>query len=387
MKRISTISRPVEIGLRFIGMWPDSAYATLCWVIYMTTMVIVQYYQYAYVFVHFDLNDISLLMDCLGLTLAYTLAFFKLLALWWNRRKFYFILAAMDRDGKECGVNDSYASTMISVADLSRRCSSVMISINALAAFFLSIGEHMLQSLNDANRVDNNSRVLPIKMEFPFDVSKSPIFECFLIGQFLYELLLASIVGMVNALLVSLILHVSGQIDIMRQVISEISTSKYDPNTSLIVIKSLICKHQKIITLSENIENLFSYIALMQLLWNTLVICCTGFVIIISIGTDEGATTSIKSVSFYIAITLEVFILCFAGEFLSAKSKSISDAVYNSLWYNMPPSDSRILLFVILRSQKRLTITAGKVIDLTLEGFTSIMKASASYVSVLNAMY
>lgn len=86
MKRTSTISRPVEIGLRFIGMWPDSAYATLCWLMYMVTMVIVQYYQYAYVFAHFDLNNIPLLMDCLGLTLAYTLAFFKLLALWWNRR-------------------------------------------------------------------------------------------------------------------------------------------------------------------------------------------------------------------------------------------------------------------------------------------------------------
>lgn len=111
----------------------------------------------------------------------------------------------MDRDGRECDINDSYASMMINVADVSRRCSSVMISINALAAFFLSIGEHLLHSLNDVNRVDNNSRELPIKMEFPFDVSESPIFECFLIGQFLYELLLASIVGMVNALLVSLV--------------------------------------------------------------------------------------------------------------------------------------------------------------------------------------
>lgn len=82
----------------------------------------------------------------------------------------------------------------------------------------------------------------------------------------------------------------------------------------------------------------------MQLLWNTLVICCTGFVIVIvsngcaavvprlrretflfigillqTIGNNDSGTTSIKSVSFYIAITLEVFILCFAGEFLSAK--------------------------------------------------------------------
>jgi hypothetical protein len=86
MKRMSTISHPVEIVFRFIGMWPDSAYSTCCWLIYMTTMVIVQYFQYAYVLAHFDLSDIPLLMDCLGLTLAYTLAFVKLFVLWWKRR-------------------------------------------------------------------------------------------------------------------------------------------------------------------------------------------------------------------------------------------------------------------------------------------------------------
>jgi len=31
---------------------------------------------------------------------------------------------------------------------------------------------------------------------------------------------------------------------------------------------------------------------------------------------------------------------------------------------------------VILRSQKRLTITAGKVVDLTLEGFTSVRRCA-----------
>jgi len=111
----------------------------------------------------------------------------------------------MDQDWKECVINNSYESTMMSMADLSHRCTNAMISINALAAFFLSIGEHLLQSMGDLNGSDNNSRELPIKMEFPFDVSESPIFECFLYGQFFYELLLASIVGMMNALLVSLV--------------------------------------------------------------------------------------------------------------------------------------------------------------------------------------
>lgn len=111
----------------------------------------------------------------------------------------------MDQDWKECIINDTYKTAMMSVADLSHRCSSVMITINAFAAFFLSIGEHLLQSMDKPRGIDNNSRELPIKMEFPFDVSESPIFECFLVGQFFYELVLASIVGMMNALLVSLV--------------------------------------------------------------------------------------------------------------------------------------------------------------------------------------
>ncbi|XP_014486965.1 PREDICTED: odorant receptor 22c-like, partial [Dinoponera quadriceps] len=167
------------------------------------------------------------------------------------------------------------------------------------------------------------------------------------------------------------VLHVSGQIDIMRQDLVEFSSSKSDPTKFFMIIKGLIHKHQRIIILSENIENLFSLIALMQILLNTIVICCTGFVIIITIDNDVGVAGLIKSVSYYLMITLEAFVFCFTGEFLSTKSKSIGDALYELLWYNMSPSDSRILLFMILRSQKRLTITAGKVIDLTLEGFTS----------------
>lgn len=86
MSRAPTVSRLVEIGLRFIGMWPDSAYPDLYWSVYMTAIAILQYHQYSYVIAHFNLNDLSLLMDGLGLALANTLAFLKLLTLRWNRR-------------------------------------------------------------------------------------------------------------------------------------------------------------------------------------------------------------------------------------------------------------------------------------------------------------
>ncbi|XP_018301825.1 putative odorant receptor 92a [Mycetomoellerius zeteki] len=149
----------------------------------------------------------------------------------------------------------------------------------------------------------------------------------------------------------------------------------------------LIEKHKRIISFSDNMERLFSFIALMQVVWNTLVICCLGFAFIMSIHNKTGVFALMKAVFAYLAITLEAFIICFAGEYLSYKGKSIGSATYGMTWYDMPSSHSKIIVFIIMRSQKRLAITAGKMMDMSFETFTIIMKASASYVSVLIAMY
>jgi hypothetical protein len=81
----STISPSLRIGLGLIGMWPGSSHATILWFFYMATLVVLQYFQYSYVYAHLDLNDPKL-MDGLSVTLDYTLTFLKLLSLWLNRR-------------------------------------------------------------------------------------------------------------------------------------------------------------------------------------------------------------------------------------------------------------------------------------------------------------
>ncbi|XP_011862396.1 PREDICTED: odorant receptor 22c-like isoform X2 [Vollenhovia emeryi] len=368
MKRATTISFPVEIGLRLTGMWPDSAYPNVYWSMYMTMIVILQYYQYSYIVAHFSMSNLTTLAECLGLTLTNTLALIKLFFLRWNRRIFHNILAAMDEDWNDCVVNDS-CSTMTSIAAKTRRYSIGFIGINNLAAFFLTVVAYMVHTMNNAD--SEASRELPVKMEFPVAVLKSPLFECILGIQIFYELSTSAIAGMVNALLATLILHVSGQIDIMRQAITKVYSDEF--GTSLTVIDDVIRRHRKIITLSNDIETLFSAIALIQLLWNTLTICFTGFMMILALSSKKGIIILAKPFFLYFAKTVEVFVFCYAGEFLSSKSKSINDAVYESVWYNMEPSDSRILLFIMMRSQKRLTITAGKTFDLTLEGFMSHM--------------
>ncbi|XP_039310432.1 odorant receptor 82a isoform X2 [Solenopsis invicta] len=348
--RATSISTSVEIGLRFVGIWPGLPYGTITWSAYMTSLVFALYFQYVYIFGHFDVYNISNLMDALSITLSYSLGFLKLASLWSNRRIFYDILLAMEEDWSNVDIYDKRVSCiMASNANLSRRCSNVLISINATAALSYSMTS-LLRSADFQEDLNVSSRELPIKMEFPFEVDASPLFELLAVGQVLHVVSIAALVAMMNCLIITLVLHVSGQIDILRRELLTMCDNGTSQCDSIVAsVKLLIIRHQRIITLSDNIEELYSDIALMQFLSNTIVICCIGFTII--------------------------------------GSKSIGDAVYGALWYNMTPAECRILSFVILRSQKRLTITAGNIMDLTLEGFTSVMKASASYMSVLHAMY
>ncbi|XP_072750311.1 odorant receptor 22c-like [Anoplolepis gracilipes] len=377
---MSTISPLLKIGLRVIGMWPGSSYGTFCWLFYMMTLVMMQYFQYSYVYAH--LNNLTKLMDGLGLTLDYTLLILKLITLWFNRRIFEDILVTMDDDWKN-RATDLHESVMMDKANLAHRCSNAMISVNVVATVLYFIDSHVRRRKISK---DGQYREFPIQVQLPFEIHETLIFEFIVLGLFFHVLETATVIAILNSLILTLVLHVSGQIDIICQELKKISSTF---KSKVFSTKPLVERHQKIISLSNNIKNYFSFIALLQFVWNSFVICSLGFMVVISLDMNMESKSGvfIQFVMPYLAVTTEAFVFCFAGEYLSTKSRSIGDAAYEAVWYDLSTSECRILLFLILRSQKRLTITAGKIMDLTLESFTTVMKASASYISVLHAMY
>ncbi|XP_011065057.1 PREDICTED: odorant receptor 67c-like [Acromyrmex echinatior] len=223
-------------------------------------------------------------------------------------------------------------------------------------------------------------------MDLPFDANQRFVYESVIIAQFFFSLLCADANCLLNALLINLILHIGGQIDILRENLKEIFP-KNGKNLNYFETKEAIREHQKIITFSKYIEDLYSYIAMILFVSDSLIICCLGFTIVASIGRPDASESIIRNFLFYVVINMEAFIFCFAGEYLSVKSKSIGDAAYASFWYESDSRNSRIILSLIMRSQNQLSITIGKIMNLSLGQFTTIVKASASYISVLLAMY
>ncbi|XP_071568909.1 odorant receptor 22c-like [Temnothorax nylanderi] len=383
----STVSPTLIIGLRFFGLWPGVSYSVIYWLSFMSSILVIQYFQYLYIFNHLKISELSNLVDCLIVNLYYSLTFLKLVILWIHRRVFHTILAHIENDWRECISVDQHLHIMTIKANISHTFSNGLLSFNAITGILYFLGDYVIRFIFLTENYNVTLRQLPMKIQLPFETQQSPMFEFLVVSLFLHAMLQIWSMATLNGLIFTLVHHVSGQVDIICEEFRNISRTTLQYGSSLFSFGILVERHNRILSLSENIEKLFSFVALMQVVWSTLVICCLGFIIVISIHNETGVFALVKTIFGYFAIIMEVFFICFAGEYLGFKGNLIARATYETPWYNMPSNQSKIIIFILLRSQKRLAITAGKMMDMSFETFTSIMKASVSFISVLNAMY
>ncbi|XP_014480032.1 PREDICTED: odorant receptor 4-like [Dinoponera quadriceps] len=288
-------------------------------------------------------------------------------------------------DWDDCAKSDIGLRETESKAKISDRIMNSIVMLHTMTIIAYCAGT-VLKNV----KVTDSTAELPYvdKLDIPFNVNTQLVYRSILFVEFLVVIMSGWAAGVTNALLLSLTLHAAGQMDILRnwltQLVSRANESKHE--STVIMLKQIVEKHQKIINFSESIENLYTQIAFLQFASNMIMICSLGFVIVTAIGSPDATEHIVRSLLFYTITNLEAFIFCYAGEYLSNKSKLIGIAAYNTMWYDLAPRDGQVLLFVILRSQKQLTLTAGKMVDLSLESFANIMKASGSYLSVLLAM-
>ncbi|CAK9826533.1 Odorant receptor 85b [Anthophora retusa] len=379
------INRPLEYSLRIFGAWPGSSYSFLKHIIWSIVMLTFLIFQYWYCITHIKSSLIELL-DGLSLTLSNTLIFLKLIIIWHHSREFYEILATVLED---C---NNYASTveneriMTDNAILSSRISNFLIGYFSIT-FLAYSGVTLSLFDEDQNGQVSKQRKLLVRMEFPFEATISPRYETILIIQFVFQVLVVYGAATSMVLIAVLILHVGSQIDLFCQNVTEISCNAKLKESREVAMKDLVIRHQRIIRLCENIETIFTYISLYQFLLNMMTICFISFILVMSLHTDQATALIIKCFPYYVAINCEAFILCYTGEYLTFKSESINKSVYSFLWYELSLQEARTVLFIILRSQKELILTAGKFVNLSLAAYANMLKASASYVSVLHAMY
>ncbi|XP_043592769.1 odorant receptor 4-like [Bombus pyrosoma] len=366
-----SISRPVVIGLRLTGIWPDTSYEIIARCIWVAIIMPAQVFQYRYIMKNISSGNLADVIESASTSLPYTVLLFKLISFWIKRGIFKNMLVGMYYDWINSSADKANVDVMVNKAELAYRCSYSIFGVYIISVFMYA-GVFLQFIRQDQDDFNVTSRQLLMKMDLPFAYYESPVYQCVFLVQFLQLLAVGIGMAILNALIITLIFHIGGQIEILHKTLGSISVKDEKHGSLRNVVKSLINRHYRIIFNSEYIESLFSYIALVQLLCNTVVMCGIGFLIIVAINSHGDVRILVKIVLFYIAIMLEAFVFSYAGEYLSSKSLSISSSAYGSSWYLLEPSNRRVVILLMIRSQRRLTITAGKFMDLSMFGFASV---------------
>ncbi|XP_024871875.1 odorant receptor 13a-like [Temnothorax curvispinosus] len=291
----------------------------------------------------------------------------------------------MKKDWSDCANDDISMRKTASKAKTSERITKIILILHTMSVVSFSIGVILANVDVTSNTTD---LIFLTKIEVPFDVNTQRTYRFILLTELCFIFMMAWSSGTTNSLLLILTLHTAGQINILRYWLTQLTPSGNSSKGESLAAATtkIIEKHKKIICFSKNIESLYTYIALVQFVSNTLMICTLAFLVVTTIGSPNATKQIVRSFFFFAITNLEVYIFCFAGEYLKNKNKEIGFAAYNSAWYDMKTKDSRALLFIMLISQKQLTLTAGKMVDLSLQSFTSIINASGSFLSMLLAM-
>ncbi|XP_063982742.1 uncharacterized protein LOC135165408 [Diachasmimorpha longicaudata] len=221
--------------------------------------------------------------------------------------------------------------------------------------------------------------VAPYRMPAFIDMSRSDV----AVGVYIYELpMLYS--GVLY--LTTYSIHLTFINDICAHLIilsHRIRSVKMDRSSDIRkVIGRFVEKHIVIMKVANQLDNCTSLYLLFELFSTTLLIGLCSYNIVVNISTSEKVLL-FNYLLYMLIIVFLVYINCSMGQRLDTEAANLFVTLGECEWHNLPRSFQKAQIMCMLQARTPLQMTAGHFYKFSLESFTSILKTSMAYVSML----
>ncbi|RZC36662.1 7tm 6 domain containing protein, partial [Asbolus verrucosus] len=219
---------------------------------------------------------------------------------------------------------------------------------------------------------------LPIEVWLPFNPKgELKTYYCVYLFLALAVVYVALAGTMVDPLIGGLACHAAGQLKILKNNLQHLdnyteeerlSRNKNTKNRIIYYkIKQCIDRHNAILNFAKEFEECFSWVVFSQFAASSFAICFC----ILQLSANE--LTSINAVSSLLCVFIvlgEIYFYCYYGTMLLEENNSLTNAIYMGNWYEYNAKSRKSLITLMERSKRPMIITAGKLLDLSLETFT-----------------
>ncbi|XP_043488154.1 odorant receptor Or2-like [Polistes fuscatus] len=279
----------------------------------------------------------------------------------------------------------NHRTIMIEYATLGR-------NLTVLCALFLFSGGmsyHTVMTLSSSTKINETFTIRPLT--YPgydryFDVQASPTYEIIFFLHCVCAMVMYSITTAACCLAATFVTHACGQIQIVMTRLSDLvegkESSDIELNDRLVII---VRDHVKTLRFSVQVEKVLREVCLLELVASTLIICLLEYYCMMEWENNDPIATLTYFI-LLISFTFNIFIFCYIGELLVDQCKKVGAATYNVEWYRLPKNISLGLILLIAISNYPPKITAGKLFELSLFTFGSVLKTSLIYLNLIRTI-
>ncbi|XP_068909841.1 odorant receptor Or1-like [Tenebrio molitor] len=199
----------------------------------------------------------------------------------------------------------------------------------------------------------------------------------------------------IDPLIAGLICHATGQLQVLKRNLQHLDeyvdkqvAKTYGREPTAVIkskviydkIKECVLHYNVIANFVDEYEQCFSSAIFCQFMESIIVIgiCCLQIIKLQAFNLNM-----LIMVNYLCFLLLQVYFYCYYGTMLIEENNTITNAIYMSKWYDYNGQSRRALLILMERTKRSMHVSAGKVLDLSLETFTMILKRSYSLLVVL----
>ncbi|XP_076376077.1 odorant receptor 26 isoform X2 [Megalopta genalis] len=235
-------------------------------------------------------------------------------------------------------------------------------------------------------RVANDSNSM-LRLPCPFysnlmDVSRSPTNEIVYFLQILSGFIVNSVTVGACGLAGVFAMHACGQLNVVMSQLDSLVEPYGDQTFAQKRLTSIVKRHLRALNFVWYIEKIMHLICLVELLGCTLNICMLEYYIL----TEKTIKRTATYVIIYVSMIFNIFIFCYIGEKLTVQCRQVGEKAYMTQWYRLPYKTAAGLILLISRSGMVTSITAGKLLPISIATFGDVFKTSFVYFDMLRRL-
>ncbi|XP_076303878.1 odorant receptor 2a-like [Lasioglossum baleicum] len=302
----------------------------------------------------------------------------------------YFILGAkgnilgrcikhLEKDWKT--VEDPYhRAIMLKQVSISR----FLITVCVVFLYSGGMSYHTVVQFLSKGRSNTNVTMRPIAYPcFNFlDIQSSPTYEIVFFVHCISALVQYTITSAGYSFAAVFAMHICGQIQIQITRLDELIDENEKKCTFHDRISVIIRDHAEVVRFSKEVDEALREICLAEIVESTLSMCLLEYYCL----TEWENSDMISILTYFmllVSFTFIIFIFCYVGEILSEQCSRMGPASYDVQWYNIPPREAHNLILVNAIALYPPKFTAGKIMDLSIPTFGTVVKTSVIYLNLL----